>query len=168
MIDDEHKPLPVKRGRPSRYTKKIAAEICRRLASGESLLTICADDGMPAAVTVRGWVIDNREGFSAQYGRARDMQADHYVDETVQIADTETDAQKARVRIDARKWYASKVRPKAYGDAVQMKHSGAIGTFDPSKLSSDALNTLVSVLESSAAGGGDAEDGEGGADEADG
>jgi hypothetical protein len=103
----------------AKYTPKIAAEICRRLASGEGLRGICRDSGMPSEALVRSWAIDNVDGFSARYARAREIQADVLAEDTVEIADTEEDPQKARVRIDARKWFASKVAPKKYGDRIQ-------------------------------------------------
>ena len=43
--------MPKKNGRPSLYTDKLAAEICIRLATGESLVQICKEDAMPAM----GW-----------------------------------------------------------------------------------------------------------------
>ena len=74
---------------------------------------------MPSEALVRSWAIDNVDGFSARYARAREIQADVLAEDTVEIADTEEDPQKARVRIDARKWFASKVAPKKYGDRIQ-------------------------------------------------
>jgi len=55
------------------------------------------------------------------YARAREDQADWHADEIVAIADTETDAAKARNRIDARKWKAAKLKPKVYGDRVNVE-----------------------------------------------
>jgi hypothetical protein len=48
-------------------------------------------------------------------------------DEIIYIADTEPDPNKARVRIDARKWWASKVNKKDYGDRVSAEVSGPDG-----------------------------------------
>lgn len=75
-------------GPKSTYTSLIAGEILERLAAGESLLDICRDDHMPAESTVRGWVVDDREGFAALYARARDIGLDHEADEIKRIADT--------------------------------------------------------------------------------
>jgi hypothetical protein len=47
-----------------RYGEPVAAEICRRLASGEALRAICADPAMPAMSTVRRWR-RTRAGFAA-------------------------------------------------------------------------------------------------------
>ncbi len=176
MIDDEPQPLPRKRGRPSRYTKKLAAEICQRLATGEALEWICEDDHMPASRTVSDWKRDHPD-FSADFGRARDDGFDAIAQRTRRTArghgadqggDSKADVQRDKLIIETDLKLLAKWDPRRYGDKVQLKHSGAVGTFDPSKLSSDALTTLVSVLEQSAAGVGDAEDGERGTDEASG
>jgi hypothetical protein len=65
--------------------------------------------------------------FNKDYVRAREDQADFHADEIVAIADEEEDPNKARVRIDARKWVAAKMRPKKYGDKVTQEVTGADG-----------------------------------------
>lgn len=89
---------------------------------------------MPAKSTVTGWALQDVEGFAAQYARAREAQAEHYAEEIITIADTEEDANRARVRIDARKWTASKLLPKRYGDRVELEHSGSIQTVSDEQL----------------------------------
>ena len=135
------KPAPKrpKKGRPSLYTDKLAAKICQRLAEGESLRAICADKAMPAISTVMGWLFDgNHDGFSEQYARAREAQAEIRADEIVDIADDASGdftadkdgklaannehIQRSRLRVDARKWIAAKLLPKRYGDKLQ--HTG--------------------------------------------
>jgi hypothetical protein len=54
------------------------------------------------------------------YIRARASFADVTADEILEIADTEPDPQRARNRIDARKWLASKLRPDVYGDRIDL------------------------------------------------
>ncbi len=134
------------RGRPSKYTKEIAAEICRRLAEGESLRAICRDDDMPPESTVREWVLDDREGFAAHYARARDLFLDCMAEETLEISDDASNdwmmrkegedsgwrlngdhVQRSRLRVDTRKWYLSKLAPKRYGDRMAMEHGGVDG-----------------------------------------
>ena len=110
-------------GRPTDYTDEKAKEICALLASGMSLIKICQRDDMPNRVTVYRWLLNNSD-FSDQYTRAREEQADFYADEITDIADTEEDPQKARVRIDARKWVASKLKPKKYGDRLDVTSGG--------------------------------------------
>lgn len=108
-------------GRPSSYTQKLADKICKRIAEGESLRKICDDSAIPSITSVRRWLADEkRADFRLQYACAREEQADFYADAIIEIADTEPDPQKARVRIDARKWYAGKLKPKKYGDKMQL------------------------------------------------
>ena len=135
-----------KRGRPSRYTEAIAADICRRLASGESLRAICRDEAFPPESTVRGWVVDDHKGFAAQYARSRDIGLDVMADEIVEISDDGSNdwmerqgensegwmlngehVQRSRLRVDTRKWILSKVAAKKYGERVNLEHSGKNG-----------------------------------------
>ncbi len=139
------KPATKKRkaGRPSIYTEPLAAKICRRLAEGKSLRSICRDDAMPAISTVMGWLFDGEhDEFSEQYARAREAQAEVRADEIVDIADDDTNdftadkdgnlvannehIQRSRLRVDARKWIAAKLLPKRYGDNCRgaERHSG--------------------------------------------
>lgn len=117
-------------GRPSSFTEEIADEICARIAAGESLRGLCTDAHLPSEDTVRRWLRDN-EKFQGQYRRAREDQADTFADEIVGIADTEEDPNVARVRIDARKWAAGKLRPKVYGDKITSELTGPDGSALP-------------------------------------
>ena len=116
-------------GKPKTWTddKRKAAQdvICERIADGESLRAICQANDMPSVTLAKHWLRDDAS-FAAQYARAREDQADHYAEEIIAIADTEEDAAKARVRVDARKWVASKLKPKKYGDKLDLNHSGGI------------------------------------------
>jgi hypothetical protein len=106
-----------------RFSQAIFDTICERLSNGESLRGICRDDGMPQVSTVWRWMVDNEERRN-QYARAREEQADTLADEIVAIADNATDAQIARLQMDARKWFASKVAPKKYGDKTDITSNG--------------------------------------------
>jgi hypothetical protein len=112
--------------RPSEYSQETADAICERLINGESLRTICKDEDMPAISTVFRWLSLDK-AFSEQYARARDEQADTIADEILAIADGAEDAQKARLQVDVRKWYAGKLRPKKYGEKVTQEVSGPDG-----------------------------------------
>ena len=114
---------PRPRGRPSVYNQAVADEICRRMALGESLHSICRDDGFPPHSTVREWAVDDREGFSAQYARARELQAHAIAEAAMDEALSATDPMLARLAFDARKWFAGKVLPKHYGDKAYVDHT---------------------------------------------
>jgi hypothetical protein len=79
--------------------------------------------------------------FVQQYARARELQADYHIDEIVEIADDSTNdymqdkdsagyklngehIQRARLRVDTRKWVASKLAPKKYGDKLDLNQTG--------------------------------------------
>src|SRR5688500_844641 len=108
----------MKIGRPSTYTQEIAAEICERIAATEyGLVSLCRADDMPHEKTVYRW-LQEHEAFRAQYAHARERQADRFAHETLEIADRAEDANLARLRVDTRKWAASKLAPKKYGDRI--------------------------------------------------
>lgn len=114
------------RGRPSEYSAEIADSICDAITTRDNdgklrpLWKICRDDeGMPSEASVYNW-LRNYPDFLEKYARARELMADINADSIVEIADTEEDPNKARVRIDARKWWAGKVQPKKYGEKVAL------------------------------------------------
>jgi len=89
--------------------------------------------------TVHLWLA-NIEGFSDQYARACEIRADVYADQILEIADDASrdwvtkknpdgstyqvfdgeHVQRARLRIDSRKWLMSKMAPKKYGDPIEL------------------------------------------------
>jgi hypothetical protein len=81
---------------------------------------------MPDRVTVWRWQKEN-EAFRSQYARAREQQAETFADEIITIADRAEDANIARLQVDARKWAASKLAPKKYGDKITNEHTGPDG-----------------------------------------
>lgn len=105
------------------YSAELFDDICKRIANGDSLRSICSDKDMPDKSNVFRWLASD-EKLRDQYARAREDQADHFVDEIIAIADEAEDAQKARLQIDARKWVAGKMRPKKYGDKIDVTSDG--------------------------------------------
>ncbi len=107
-------------GRPSEYTAEVADAICEAIATEGALYRLCAQrDDFPAERTVYQW-LERYPEFAQNYARARERQADRRNDEIVVIADEATDANLARLQIDARKWQASKLAPKKYGDKLAL------------------------------------------------
>jgi len=113
-------------GRPSKYSDEVAEEICDWLANGGSMTGYCRQPGKPNPSTIYRWLLTHAD-FCKMYERARGDQADTHADEIVYIADTEEDSNRARVRIDARKWVAAKLKPRKYGDLTKVEHTGADG-----------------------------------------
>lgn len=126
-------------GRPSSYNPEIAAEICAELALGQSLRKVCLPEHRPAVSTIFYWIGTIPE-FSEQYEKAKAECADFLAEEIIEIADDGTNdymesldpetggvigyklngehVQRSRLRVDARKWIAAKLKPKKYGDRV--------------------------------------------------
>lgn len=100
--------------------------ICEKIASGMSLRAIAATGETPKpGVICRELSLDTE--FAEQYARARQAQADVLFDELIEIADDRSDDPASRrVRVDARKWAASKLKPKVYGDKVDLQVGGAL------------------------------------------
>ena len=133
-------------GRPSLYTNAVADTICERIARGEALHQFAGTDGLPAERTIMQWLAA-REDFAQNYARARERQADKLAAEIIEIADdtshdtierTNEDGSRyevadhewiarSRLRVDARKWAASKLAPKKYGDKIEATHTGEVG-----------------------------------------
>lgn len=150
-----------KGGRPSDYTPEIAETICLLLSEGESLRSVCSDEGMPCKQTVLRW-ISQRPEFRDQYVRAKTEGAEAIAEELFDIADDGTNdwmermdkegnaigwqlngehVQRSKLRIDTRKWYLSKIMPKKYGDKIQ--HEQKITINDKSD---DELERLIQEL----------------------
>jgi len=114
-------------GRPSSYTDAKADMICEAIAQGKAVYREAQDNPeWPDTRTVYRW-LDEHEDFRHKYARAREMAADKDAEDIVHIADNATDANIARLQVDARKWRASKFAPKKYGDKVLNEHSGPDG-----------------------------------------
>ena len=93
---------------------------------GESVRAICNDPEMPASATVYRWVVSNAE-FGEMYARARDAQADSLFDEAGDVARQAlagaVDPQAARLFVDTVKWQAMKLKPRKYGDKLEVEQN---------------------------------------------
>lgn len=126
---------------------------------------------MPHVATVLRWLgKDEHAAFREQYARAREAQADVLADESIEIADDATNdwmevnaadekgekyrlngehVQRSRLRVDTRKWFASKLAPKKYGDKLAVGGDDAsppIRLEVVSGLSDDDLASLERIL----------------------
>lgn len=130
-------------GRPTDYTQDKADAICEQLAMGDSLRTVCKSDDMPTVKTVFNWLRKYPE-FLQQYTRAKEESADAMADDILDIADDGTNdwttrknkdgseydvvdndvIQRSRLRVETRKWLMAKMKPKKYGDKLDMTSDG--------------------------------------------
>jgi hypothetical protein len=110
-------------GRPTKYTKELGIKICSRIAEGESVRSIIKDNEMPSSSTIFNWLLDeDKKQFLEHYEIARNVQAETMFEELLEIADEtpHEEINKARLRVDTRKWYLSKVLPKKFGDKMDL------------------------------------------------
>jgi hypothetical protein len=124
-------------GRPTDYTPELADTICAHITDGWSMRRICREDWSPQMTTIFRWLRENDE-FRKQYEAAKDIQSDAFVEDILDIADTPAalnekggvdsgDVADKRLRIDTRKWIASKLKPKKYGEKVEQTMQGPDG-----------------------------------------
>jgi hypothetical protein len=110
-------------GRPSDYTREIGDRICGIIATTSfSLSKIAVDNDFPNPSTIRRWIAKLPE-FRDNYARAKLAQANILAEECLEIADNSVNENYNvdRLRIDTRKWLASKLLPKQYGDRVLLE-----------------------------------------------
>lgn len=138
-----------KEGRPSDYNEATALAILEQVADGVPLKEICQQPGMPDRGTVRRWRLANAD-FRTMYAHAREEFADSLADELLGLADNSREGvktkdgpngvevttgdmvERARLQIDTRKWLASKILPKKYGDKLDLSSSD--GTMSPTRV----------------------------------
>lgn len=78
---------PKKIGRPSKYTPELAAEICERLSTGETMRQICRDAHMPHWTKVYDWLAKDPD-LSVRVARAREAGFDALAEEALEISNT--------------------------------------------------------------------------------
>lgn len=102
------------------YSEALAEEICFELSQGKSLVRVCKELGVEYRYVFK-WIGEN-DKFRDNYARAREAQADYLADGILDISDdSNLPSDDRRVRIDARKWIAGKLKPKKYGDSTTIK-----------------------------------------------
>lgn len=140
-----------KPGKPRAYNRDMAMEmICALIARGKSLVQITSSGipGIPGYEAVMKWLreddLTDEKRYVKMYARAREDAADFLADEIIAIADdssydeiftedgkrvcNQEFVNRSKLRVDARKWVASKLKPRKYGDKVEVdnKHSGEV------------------------------------------
>jgi hypothetical protein len=109
-------------------------EFVRLIADGLAWREICKQLETSSA-TFRAWLNDDDE-FQKRYARATEQRADAIFEDMLDIADdgsrdyeanddggivvNHDHIARARLRIDARKWMLAKMRPKKYGDKLEL------------------------------------------------
>lgn len=138
--------------------KSTFQSIIEKIEQGNSLRSVLREDKMPSSQTFFKW-IDQDEAKSKQYARACEKRADAIFEEILNIADDQEDdvyedhegniitnhnvIQRARLRVDSRKWMLGKMNPKKYGESSLLKLGNNEG--DELKINAIFTTDLVHV-----------------------
>jgi len=143
----EEEKIEVKKGRKTIYTQKLGDKICQTIsASNYGLKKVCKIHDVKYK-TVLDWLFDPNHPFTGMYAVAKEQQADYLADEILEIADdcnpSKACVDKARLQVDSRKWIASKLKVKKYGDRIYQDHGGSTGVtvVQKNNYNLDALTT---------------------------
>lgn len=158
----------LKTGRPSLYSIEVCQKICLLIStSSHGLNKICKDnDDLPEIATVYNWLNDeSKKAFLDMYVRAREEQADYLADEILEIADDskndtitkvgqggkEYEAEntewvnRSKLRVESRKWIAAKLKPRKYGDKIDLTTNGDKISTSLDKLSAEEIKVLMTL-----------------------
>jgi hypothetical protein len=120
-------------GRPTGYTPELGKEICETITcTSKGIKSLCKEiEHWPSHNSIYRWLSAHKE-FSDLYARAKRQQIEVLVNEVLEIADDSSNdsvinddgkevtdhehINRARLRIDTRKWLVAKLCPRLYGD----------------------------------------------------
>lgn len=118
------------RGRPTKYTQKLADEICEWVSEGRSLRSYCRNHKQPTMSTICRWIVSNAE-FWEQYAQAREAAGYAHADSIIEISellrDGDMDHQTAKAIMDGLKWAAERMAPKSHSPKQIQEHTGPGG-----------------------------------------
>lgn len=137
--------------------KELFKTICFKIAEGKSVREILKEDDMPSRDTFYKWLIDDTE-LSDQYARACEIRAEGVFEEILDIADDGTNdymtikkgdmeynvedrevTSRSKLRVEARKWWLSKVSPKKYGERIDVTSKGEQIQSAPTSITVDII-----------------------------
>ncbi|HDV6632351.1 TPA: hypothetical protein RJX14_001139 [Legionella pneumophila] len=151
----------IKRGRPTKYNTELGREICNIIAStSKGTKKLCAENShWPCQDTLFTWLKTYPE-FSEQYAQAKRCQVELLIDEILEIADNDLQDKftnshgeiifnnsaitRAKLRVDTRKWLASKLVPRVYGTRVEY-HPSVLNMQQQDEM--NKLHEIISAIE---------------------
>lgn len=124
------------------YTKEMGDLICDLISEGNSLRSVCNDESLPDKRTVFRW-LRTHEDFCHQYARACEERTEAMAEDILDIADDGSNdlmtvkkgnltykvedkevTNRSKLRVETRKWIMSKMKPKKYGDKLDLTSDG--------------------------------------------
>jgi hypothetical protein len=109
---------------------KLWPEILRDIGNGSSLITAIKKEGYPTYDSVQKYMRANPE-IRRLYDEAIEARADYLAESLIDISEEKPPEgldgpqlsawiNQMKIRIDTRKWTAAKLRPKAWGDKIDV------------------------------------------------
>lgn len=124
--------------------------ICQRMGEGESLASICRQDGMPNKSTILRWAGDDPKieqmYRTALMYRAATM-ADDMLDlakEAMQPGVSSEKVQGIKLVVNTMQWTASRLLPRMYGEHQTIEHTGTV-QLDDTQVEMRLANLLKKV-----------------------
>jgi hypothetical protein len=147
--------------RPRSYTEALGKLILERMANGETATEICRDPTMPTWSALKRWERDNAD-FARRYEIARKQCCEYHTDEIIEIADDSRNDyvervdkrghtrvvfdresfERSRLRVDTRKWHASKLLRHVYGEKSEVD----VRTPDGLNVRVEERNALIEAI----------------------
>jgi hypothetical protein len=122
--------------RPSEFTKEVGDKVCQQIANGLSMRSVCAPDEMPDMSTVFRWLRTDEE-FCKQYARATEERTEAQNEMLLELGDEAQELAQnvdpkaanavvsaVKLKADNLKWVMSKMKPKKYGDKLDLTSGG--------------------------------------------
>ncbi|MDN5871676.1 MAG: hypothetical protein L0H73_13265 [Nitrococcus sp.] len=107
-----------KRGPKPKWTMSTVKPLLARMVEGNSLLDVCRERAISYGSVWQAIHADDE--MAEMYARTKNDYVHARVAEMDEIARTEPDVQRARLRCDNIKWESARVAPKAYGDRTMV------------------------------------------------
>lgn len=100
-------------------TESIFHDIIKDMVEGLPLKTALSMRLIPHIEFFR--FVNSTPKYLSEYESAQQAKAELVAEQVIDIADDESiDAQRARNKIDARRWYAAKMKPAKFGERVDL------------------------------------------------
>lgn len=115
-------------------------EVCNIMSTSHlGIVKICKQVGI-GSVSFYNW-LDESEANKKRYARAREAQADLLVEEMIELSDDKSgdtlstkigeqgnaaNVARAKLQVETRKWLSGKLKPKKYGDKIEVENTGEV------------------------------------------
>lgn len=146
-----------RRRRKVSYSPAVGKAVCKMIVMGVPVIRIGKRPLMPSESTIYAWARTPGHPFADAFARAREVSVRRMADEMLEIADnsagdvsykTARDGEtilpvvnreaieRARLRIETRKWLMTKLLPE-FADKAQVEHSGRVDTAEAPQSTGD-------------------------------